>query len=181
MKTSSRARPMLFQQLVQQLPGATDEGQALSVLFGPRRLADEHQLGVGVAGPEHRLGPGLVQWAPGAGLDVPEEADELEAARLGGDVTHLGGGPFFFAGVGASPAARFFLSAASRSRWPDSRSRRLDSSDRTAAPRGCRPGGETGDISRRTRVDPQLGQATSAVSPGRSSSNRVPHSSHSNS
>ena len=55
--------PDLFQQLVQQLPGAADEGQPLAVLFGPRRLADEHQLGVGVAGPEDRLGAGLVQGA----------------------------------------------------------------------------------------------------------------------
>ena len=60
MKTSSRESPISSSSLVQQLPGAADEGQALAVLFGAGRLADEHQVGVGVAGPEDGLGAGLV-------------------------------------------------------------------------------------------------------------------------
>ena len=55
MKTSSRLQPDLLQQLVEQLPGAADERQALAVLLGARRLADEHQVGVGVAGAEDGL------------------------------------------------------------------------------------------------------------------------------
>src|SRR6185295_8571737 len=114
---------------------------------------------------------GLVQRAPLARLDLVEELDQRLPALLGAGPAHLGPGFFRFAGVGASPRARFFLSAAKRSRCPDSRSRRRDSSERTAAPRGCRPGGETGDISRRARTAPQLGHATSAASLGTSSSN----------
>ena len=165
MKTSSRFIPIPSSSSFRSWPGPADERQALAVLLGPRRLADEHQVGVGVAGPEDRLGAGLVQRAFGAGLDLAVEADELGPARLGGDAAHPGAGPFF-RGAGASPAARFFLSAASRSWCPASRSRRRDSSDRTPAPRGWRPGGETSDIRRRARGDPQLGQATSAASLG---------------
>ena len=62
----------------------------------------------------------------------------------------------------------------------DSRSRRRDSSERTAAPRGWRPGGATEESSRRARSEPQLGQAA-APPLAISSSNRAPHSSHSNS
>ena len=49
------AHPDLAQELREELAGAADERQALAVLLGPRRLADEHQVGVGVAGSEHRL------------------------------------------------------------------------------------------------------------------------------
>ena len=42
----------LGQQAVEELAGAADERQAEPVLVGPRRLADEQQVGVGVARPE---------------------------------------------------------------------------------------------------------------------------------
>ena len=42
----------LAQQLVEQPPGLADERQAALVLAGAGRLADEHQVGVGVAGAE---------------------------------------------------------------------------------------------------------------------------------
>jgi hypothetical protein len=51
----------LLQKLVQQLSGLPHERQALLVLVGPGGLADEHQLGIGVAGPEDDVGAGLVQ------------------------------------------------------------------------------------------------------------------------
>ena len=46
----------LDEQLVQQLPGLTDERQPGLVLVGPRSLTDEHQVRVGVAGPEDHGG-----------------------------------------------------------------------------------------------------------------------------
>ena len=46
-------------------PGAADEGQALAVLLGARGLADEHQVGVGVAGAEDDLGAGLARAGSG--------------------------------------------------------------------------------------------------------------------
>src|SRR5689334_13326100 len=53
----------LGQQLVEQLAGLADEREPHPVLVGARRLADEHQIGVGVAGPEHDRGARLVQGA----------------------------------------------------------------------------------------------------------------------
>jgi hypothetical protein len=121
----------LFQQLVQQLAGAADERQALTVLFGPRRLADEHQAGIGVASPEDRLGAGLVQGAAGAVLHFLEELDQLLSPLVGARAH------------GFSPAARRLRDSERRSCRAASRSPRRDSSERTFAPRGCRPGGET--------------------------------------
>ena len=79
MNTSAALEADLGQQLVEQLAGLADEREAQPVLVGARRLADEHQLGVGVAGPEHDLGPGLVQRAAHApaGLLV----DALSSSR----------------------------------------------------------------------------------------------------
>ncbi len=114
----------LLQQLVQQLPGATDERQPLAVLFGARRLTDEHQVGGGVAGAEHGLGPRLVQRAPGAVLDLLVQRDQALAALLRSQVH------------GFSPAARRLRDSAIRSPRAASRSRRRDSSERTPAPRG---------------------------------------------
>src|SRR5207342_684722 len=170
--------PDLFQQLVQQLPGAADERQPLAVLFGPRRLADEHQLGVGVAGPEDGLGPGLVQGALGAAGDLLVEGYQLLAALLGRGA-HFA--PFFFGGCGFSPRARFWRDSTIRSLRAASRSPRIDSFERTLAPRGCRPGGETLDISRRVRPELHSAQATASAPADTSSSKRAPHPSHSNS
>ena len=52
MKTSLARQADLAEQLVEQLAGLADERQALLVLVAPGRLADEHQVGVGVAGAE---------------------------------------------------------------------------------------------------------------------------------
>ena len=119
MKTSSRDEPDLFQHLVEQLPGAADEGQPLAVLFGPGRLADEHQVGVGVTGAKDRLGPRLVQWALGAVLDFVEKRDELpRAAPLRSPPLR----PSFCSlalGLGEPLAARGFAVAAARFVGPD--------------------------------------------------------------
>ena len=53
MKHCSRAQADLCQQLVEQLAGLAHERLALLVLVEAGRLADEHQVGVGVAGAEH--------------------------------------------------------------------------------------------------------------------------------
>ena len=54
-QTSSRVIPIPSEQLGQQPAGAADERQALAVLLGAGRLADEHQVGVGVAAPKTTL------------------------------------------------------------------------------------------------------------------------------
>ena len=46
-------QPDLFEQLLEQFAGAADERHPLLVLARPRRLADEHQLRIGVAGAEY--------------------------------------------------------------------------------------------------------------------------------
>ena len=56
MNTSLALQADLVQQLVQQLPGPAHERDPLQILVAPGRLADEHQVGVGVAGPEDELG-----------------------------------------------------------------------------------------------------------------------------
>jgi hypothetical protein len=72
----------LLEQLVEQLAGAADERQALLVLVHAGRLADEHQVRVGVARPEHHPRPGLRQRAAGAHRRLPVQLDELSAALL---------------------------------------------------------------------------------------------------
>ncbi len=49
MKTVSAIEPDLGEQRVEQAPGLADERLALAVLVRPRRLADEHQVGVRVS------------------------------------------------------------------------------------------------------------------------------------
>jgi hypothetical protein len=154
----------------QQPAGTADEGQPLLVLFGARRLTDEHQVGVGVARPEDRLGPRLPQRAFLAALHLFEEGDEPLPPRRRIAGAH-----------GFSPAARRFRDSLIRFSRAATFSRRRDSSERTPAPRGWRPGGETAEIKRRVRSDPHSGQGTAAAPAATSSSKRVPHSSHSNS
>ena len=97
----------LPQQLLQQLAGRAHERQALLVLVRARRLADEHQVGVGVARPEdHRrarrgqlralLAPagllvdGLQRLAPvGGGLHGPNLDQAVE--RIGPLTPHFRG------------------------------------------------------------------------------------------
>ena len=66
MNTSCRSMPDLAEQLVEQLPRLPDERQPHPVLVGAGRLADEHQVGVGVAGAEHDRRARLVQRAADA-------------------------------------------------------------------------------------------------------------------
>jgi hypothetical protein len=71
--------------------------------------------------------------------------------------------------------------SARRSPRAASRSRRSDSPDRTAAPRGVRAAGDTGESSRLVREDRHSGQAKLRTLLAANSSNRAPHCSHSNS
>ena len=89
MKTSSRESPISSSIWFSSWPARPTKGRPWPVLFGPGRLADEHQLGVGVAGPEDRLGAGLVQGASGAGLDFLVEVDQLVPPLLGRCAAHL--------------------------------------------------------------------------------------------
>ena len=57
MNTSERASPTSSKQLVEQLAGGADERDPELVLLRARRLADEHEVGVRVAGPEDDLRP----------------------------------------------------------------------------------------------------------------------------
>ena len=49
----ARPRPISAEQLVEQPPGLADERHALLVLVEPRRLADEHQVGIGIPVADH--------------------------------------------------------------------------------------------------------------------------------
>src|SRR5919197_5697465 len=64
------------QERVEQLPRLADEGLALFVLVEPRRLADEHQIGVRVANAEHdlrsRLGEPALRTARDLGAERPQ-------------------------------------------------------------------------------------------------------------
>ena len=53
----------LAEQPVEQLPCLPDERKALPVLVSAGRLADEHQVGIGVARAEHDLRASLVKLA----------------------------------------------------------------------------------------------------------------------
>ena len=66
MKTSLAREPDLPSSCVEQLARLADERQALLVLVRARRLADEHQVGVGVARAEDDLRAGLPRAAGSA-------------------------------------------------------------------------------------------------------------------
>ena len=72
----------LLEQLGQQRPGTTDERQPLAILLGARRLADEHQLGVGVAAAEDDVGASLSQRALRAHRGLLVDLDQPLAALL---------------------------------------------------------------------------------------------------
>ena len=61
---------LLGHEPVEELAGAAHEGQALLVLLGTRALADEHQVGGGVAHAEHDVRAARRQRATGAGGGV---------------------------------------------------------------------------------------------------------------
>ena len=50
--------PDRSEQRLEHLAGLADEGRALAVLVIPGGLAHEHQIGVGMARPDHHLRPG---------------------------------------------------------------------------------------------------------------------------
>ncbi len=66
MKTCPPIEPDRAQHEIEQLARRADERLALPILLGPRRLADDHQVGLPVADAEHRLGAGLAQRAAAA-------------------------------------------------------------------------------------------------------------------
>lgn len=69
------------QQLLKQLAGPSDKGQALFVLGCPGRLSDEHHIGVGVSSAEDDGGPAADQLrAAGAPLHLPVKLDQPLAA-----------------------------------------------------------------------------------------------------
>ena len=96
------------QHLVQQLTGAADERDALPILVGPWRLADEHDFGARLAGAEDELGRGRLE----AATFEPQQmiAQFGERPRRGGGLPRLllhgfGGGDEARAGA-AGAAAR---------------------------------------------------------------------------
>ena len=75
------------EQLVEQLARLADERQSLLVLVEAGRLADEHQLGVRVAGAEHHLRPSLREAATRATGDGLGKGREVVGA-LDRDCAH---------------------------------------------------------------------------------------------
>ena len=69
------------EQLVEQLPGLTDERDALLVLVEAGRLADEHQVGVRIPDAEDDLRASLGEPAAGAARDLFPEGREGFHAR----------------------------------------------------------------------------------------------------
>ena len=67
-------QPDALQKLAKELSSATDEGQTPTILLSPRRLADEHQVGIGVARSKNGFGAGLMERASGACLELPYRA-----------------------------------------------------------------------------------------------------------
>ena len=81
MKTRS-SRPAAAEHLVEQLAGAADEGRALGVLLGARRLADDHHRRVRRAAREHRLARALrLQRAAVEGGDGRGQRREIRPPR----------------------------------------------------------------------------------------------------
>ena len=78
-------QPDAPEQPFEQLPGLADERHALLVLVESGRLADEHQLRIGVSGAEHCLRPRRVQRALGAAGHLLGERAKLPVARRGVD------------------------------------------------------------------------------------------------
>src|SRR5262249_10512769 len=77
----------LREQLLEQLSRLPDEREALFVLVEPRRLADEHQVGVLATRAEDDLRAPLREAAPGAACDGSAVGLEIVEA-LNGDSAH---------------------------------------------------------------------------------------------
>ena len=69
--------PRFTQALVEELAGASDEGEAGRILIGTGAFADQHQGAVRVAVAEYDLGAGLRQVAGGARGGLPGEGEDL--------------------------------------------------------------------------------------------------------
>ena len=80
------AQTDVLEQAVEQLAGTAHERLALLVLVEARRLADEHQVGVGISGTEHDLGARAGKRALLAVAQLAPEADQLLSP--GGSVVH---------------------------------------------------------------------------------------------
>ena len=109
MKTSERARPISSSSCLEQPPGLADERQALLVLVRAGRLADEHQVGVGVARAEDDRGARRGELrAARAGLRLLPDRLELLAPRL-----RRGHAAHDSSGSGGSPGRGWSLRALS--------------------------------------------------------------------
>ena len=80
MKTSPRVRPISSSSVSSSRPAWPTNGRPCAVLVGAGRLADEHQVGVGVAGAEDDgLAGGGELRAAGAGLRLLPDGLQLLA------------------------------------------------------------------------------------------------------
>ncbi len=79
-----------LEQAVEQLPGLADERDPLLVLVEAGSLADEHQVGFGVADSEHDLRAPLVEAAAGAGGCLAAELFEPGRDRVRNRVHRAG-------------------------------------------------------------------------------------------
>ena len=138
MKTSLALEPDLPEQLVEQLARPAHEREPLLVLVQARRLAHEHQVGVGVAGAEHQLGAGLdqraaraVAWPRGRARPAPR------GARLRSATWHLGPAAYGRDATERRPAVSLVAAAATRP-WsgPDQIGMQLDARRHIACPAG---------------------------------------------
>src|SRR3954454_9220707 len=77
-------QPNALDEAREELPGPADERDALLVLFGTGTLADEHEVGVGIAHAEHHLGPRLRERAARAGEGFLTQRVEAGPRRPGG-------------------------------------------------------------------------------------------------
>lgn len=75
---------------VEQLPASADEGKTLAILFGPGRLAHQHDVGLRIAVREHQIGGCAFQ---GAILEPVEGGAQFgQTGRGAGAFTRVGGG-----------------------------------------------------------------------------------------
>jgi len=77
----ARASELLFDQLVEQLSGSTDEGLAGKILISSWSLADDHQIGVRASRREHDCRPGLGKPASDAGLRFYAKSPEIKVSH----------------------------------------------------------------------------------------------------
>src|SRR5512144_1987208 len=151
-------QPDVLEQLGEESACPADEGQALAILLRAGRLADEDQVGVGVARPEDDPGAGRRQRAALADRGLVVDLDQRLAACLG--VAHEPRPP-------RRRAARFSAARCclTRSLAPPRSVPRLSSRRRRWFGVSCRcSGAYEVESSRSVLADPHSGQANSAAS-----------------